>query len=199
MKRILLTVFVAFSAILSASAQYSVPEVFASNPEQVVPGLKYSKLKKIYTPQNADYLAEPKYGTGRAWLNLLVPGLAQYTMGEAGLGTLFLVCGLLSETVTSVAIYDLLSEGDLGFISNYNNGHYDYNYAIPLVSSAVMITNYVLSISNAKKIARVKSQYDYDLKKLGWQVTFQTVPFVTPVLTGNHVQAAAGITLAMQF
>ena len=49
MKKLILSIFVAIAAMMSASAQYaSAPEVFANNPDQVVPGLKYRKLKKLY-------------------------------------------------------------------------------------------------------------------------------------------------------
>lgn len=42
MKKLILSIFVAIAAMMSASAQYaSAPEVFANNPDQVVPGLKY--------------------------------------------------------------------------------------------------------------------------------------------------------------
>lgn len=62
-----------------------------------------------------------------------------------------------------------------------------------------MIANYIFSISNAKKVARIKSQYYYDIKKLGRQVSFETIPFISPVRVGDKVQPAAGVTFAMQF
>ena len=48
MKKLLLVLFVTLAAMFSASAQYSAPEVFANNPDKVVPGLKYRQLKKLY-------------------------------------------------------------------------------------------------------------------------------------------------------
>ena len=42
-------------------------------------------------------------------------------------------------------------------------------------------------------------EYDYDLKKLGRQVSFETMPFIAPVRVGDKVQPAAGVTFAMQF
>lgn len=206
MKKLLLSIFVAIAATLSASAQYaSAPEYFAKNPDQVVPGLKYSQLKNLYNPKDAAYLADPAYGTGRAWLNLLVPGLAQYTMGEGGLGTRYLLLGLLFEGVTSLAIYDsYLDDIDehydpiFSFVTKDGKG-VDLWGPVIIAGSALMITNYIFAISNAKKVARVKSLYDYDLKKLGRQVSFETMPFIAPVRVGDKVQPAAGVTFAMQF
>lgn len=201
MKKLLLSVFVALAAMMSASAQYaSVPEVFAKNPDQVVPGLKYSQLKNLYNPKDATYLADPEYGTGRAWLNLLVPGLAQYTMGEGGLGTRYLLFGLLGEGLVSLAAYDsYMDDIDPQYTPIFSTNSGDY-YWIPVFGgAAILIADYICSISNAKKVARVKSLYDYDLKKLGRQVSFETMPFIAPVRVGDKVQPAAGVTFAMQF
>lgn len=201
MKKLLLSIFVAIAATLSASAQYaSAPEYFAKNPDQVVPGLKYKDLKKLYNPKDAAYMADPEYGTGRAWLNLLIPGLAQYTMGEGGLGTRYLLFGLLGESMVSLAAYDsYMDDLDPHYESIFSTNSGDY-YWIPVFGgAAIMITNYICSITNAKKVAKVKSLYDYDLKKLGRQVSFETVPFIAPVRVGDKVQPAAGITFAIQF
>lgn len=201
MKKLLLSIFVAIAATLSASAQYaSAPEYFAKNPDQVVPGLKYKDLKKLYNPKDAAYMADPEYGTGRAWLNLLIPGLAQYTMGEGGLGTRYLLFGLLGESMVSLAAYDSYMDNlDPHYESIFSTNSGDY-YWIPVFGgAAIMITNYICSITNAKKVAKVKSLYDYDLKKLGRQVSFETVPFIAPVRVGDKVQPAAGITFAIQF
>ena len=201
MKKLILTVFVAIAAIVSASAQYSsTPEVFAKNSDQVVPGLKYSQLKKMYNPNDAVYLADPEYGTGRAWLNLLVPGLAQYTMGEGGLGTRYLLLGILGESMLSLAAYDsFMDDADEHYEPIFSNNSGDY-YWIPILGgAAILITNYICSISNAKKVARVKSMYNYDLKQLGRQVSFEVVPYIAPVRIGDSFQPAAGITLALQF
>ena len=154
MRKLLLSVFVAFAAMMSASAQYaSVPEVFAKNPDQVVPGLKYSQLKNLYNPKDAAYLADPEYGTGRAWLNLLVPGLAQYTMGEGGLGTRYLLFGLLGEGLVSLAAYDsYMDDIDPHYTPIFSSNSGDY-YWIPVFGgAAILITNYICSISNDKCI-----------------------------------------------
>ena len=194
MKKLLLSVFVAFAAMMSASAQYaSTPEVFASNPDRVVPGLKYKDIKKLYNPKNYVYLADPEYGTGRAWLNLLIPGLAQYTMGEGGLGTRYLLLGLLGEGAFTLGVW--------AYGYNERNQINDDPTPPYLVGggAAIMIANYIFSISNAKKVARIKSQYYYDIKKLGRQVSFETRPFIAPVRVGDKVQPAAGVTFSMQF
>lgn len=194
MKKLILSIFVAIAAMISASAQYaSAPEVFAKNPDQVVPGLKYSQLKSLYNPKDAAYLADPEYGTGRAWLNLLIPGLAQYTMGEGGLGTRYLLFGLLGEGAFTLGVW--------AYGYNERNEIYDDPTPPYLVGggAAIMIANYIFSIANAKRVARIKSQYYYDINKLGRQVSFETVPFVAPVRIGDKVQPAAGVTFAMQF
>lgn len=199
MKKVLLTVVVALVATLSASAQYntSVPEVFAKNPEKVVPGLKYSKIKKMYNKNDYAYLADPEYGTGRAWLNLLVPGLAQYTMGESGRGTRYLIIGLIGEGIMSIGTHDILC-----YSSDKSSEAFmdEDNAIIPIgIGSFIMITNYICSIVNANKMAKVKSLYDYDLKKLGRQVSVQAMPYIAPARFGSSVQTSAGVTLAVNF
>lgn len=199
MRKLLLSIFVAFAATLCASAQYaSAPEVFAKNPDQVVPGLKYSKLKKMYDKKDYAYLADPEYGTGRSWLNLLVPGLAQYTMGEGGLGTRYLIFGLIGEGLVSIGFHDMMVEmADLPMEPIVGDGD---AWFIPIMfGSLILIPDYIFSIINANKVAKVKSLYDYDLKKLGRQVSFETMPFIAPVRVGDKVQPAAGVTFAMQF
>ena len=53
--------------------------------------LRYNKLKKYYDKKYYRDLKNPRYSPGRAWLSFLIPGLAQYTMKEPGLGTLHLL------------------------------------------------------------------------------------------------------------
>ena len=198
MKKLILTLFVAVIAAFSASAQYnSAPEVFANNPEKVVPGMKYSKLKKLYDPQNAVFLSDPAYGTGRAWLNLFVPGLAQYTMGEVGLGTRYLLLDMLGGAAMRVGADGILRAQGEDVEPAIKNDKTPY-YTLA-AGGVILVANLVCSISNAKKVARVKSQYAYDLKKLGRQVSFVTVPYVAPVVIGGEVQPSAGMTLAVQF
>lgn len=204
MKKLLLVLFVTLAAMFSASAQYSAPEVFANNPDKVVPGLKYRQLKKLYNPKNYSYLAEPAYGTGRSWLNLLVPGLAQYTMGEPGRGTRYLLFGMLGEGMLYIAAHDYVyysldKEGRKAI--NMDDSFMDKgSQVVPLLfGSIILVTDYLCSIANANKIAKVKSQYKYDLDKLGRQVSFTTSPFLTPVQIGNDVRPVAGFTFAMQF
>ena len=205
MKKLVLVLFVALAAVFSASAQYSsAPEVFANNPDKVVPGLKYRQLKKLYNPKNYAYLAEPAYGTGRSWLNLLVPGLAQFTMGEPGRGTRYLLFGLMGEGMLYIAAHDYVYyslDKDSRKALNMDDSFMDSGaQAIPLLfGSIILVTDYLCAIANANKIAKVKSQYKYDLNKLGRQVTFTTSPFLTPVQIGNDVQPVAGLTFAMRF
>ena len=65
--------------------------------------------------------------------------------------------------------------------------------------AAITVCSCIFSIINAQKVAKVKSLYDYDLNKLGRQVSFETMPFIAPVRVGDKVQPAAGVTFAMQF
>jgi len=190
MKKLILSIFVAIAAMMSASAQYaSAPEVFANNPDQVVPGLKYRKLKKLYNPKDYVYLADPEYGTSRAWFNVLVPGLAQFTMKEPGRGVRFLAIGLVTDAIASAAASYYIYEDSDDESALYS----------ALGFGALSLGNFIWSIVDAKRIAKVKSLYDYDLKKLGRQVSFETMPFVAPVRIGDKVQPAAGVTFAMQF
>lgn len=187
--------------MMSAFAQYaSAPEYFAKNADQVLPGLKYSQLKNLYNPNDVVYLADPEYGTGRAWLNLLVPGLAQFTMGEGGLGAKYLGLAILGDAIASVAYYDyyMYETHD----DDAHKGIFPYNQSLiygMIGGAAITVCSCIFSIINAQKVAKVKSLYDYDLKKLGRRVSFETMPFIAPVRVGDKVQPAAGVTFAMQF
>ena len=121
-------------------------------------------------------------------------------MGEGGLGTRYLLFGLLGEGLVSLAAYDsYMDDIDPQYTPIFSTNSGDY-YWIPVFGgAAILIADYICSISNAKKVARVKSLYDYDLKKLGRQVSFETMPFIAPVRVGDKVQPAAGVTYAMQF
>ena len=164
-----------------------------------MPGLKYSQLRNLYNLKDAAYLADPEYGTGRAWLNLLVPGLAQFTMGEGGLGAKYLGLAILGDAIASIAYYDY---------NMYETHEDDYKGIFPenqsliygmIGGAAITVCSYIFSIINAQKVAKVKSLYDYDLKKLGRQVSFETMPFIAPIRVGDKVQPAAGVSFAMQF
>ena len=67
---------------------------YASDPDAVVRGMRYKKLKSLYNEDDFDSLIDPRYRTGLAWLNLLLPGVGQYVMCRAVKGTFFLLTGL---------------------------------------------------------------------------------------------------------
>jgi hypothetical protein len=110
-------------------------------------------------------------------------------MKEPGRGVRFLAIGLVTDAIASAAASYYIYEDSDDESALYS----------ALGFGALSLGNFIWSIVDAKRIAKVKSLYDYDLKKLGRQVSFETMPFVAPVRIGDKVQPAAGVTFAMQF
>ena len=156
--------------------------------------IRYKSIKDLYEKENYFKLSDPYYSLGRPWLNLLVPGLAQYTMAEPELGTRFLIMGLSGEALASagVALWSRASSAH-----NYNS------YAIPgfigvVLGSALIITSTIWSINNAYNVAKVKSLYIEDKKNnLNYSLSF--APTVTLSATPNGVKPIPAIGLSVTF
>ena len=137
------------------------------------------------------YLSDPRYSTSRAWLNLLLPGLAQYTMGEAGLGTRYLLFDAAWGTLSCVYL----------FLGESTPFYMDEGTVCFAIGSAGIILNTVLSIVNANKVAKVKSLYYHDLNVLRRtnQLSFDFSPVVLPVYSQNGLALAPGLGMQLRF
>ena len=84
---------------------------FANDISSVRPGMKYKTLKSFYDTEDFSYLGNPAYSPSRAWLNVALPGLAQITMGESGLGARYLGLGTVGTLMWAIPYGDYLRYG----------------------------------------------------------------------------------------
>lgn len=171
-------------------------DLFISDPSQLEDGLKYRHLKDLYDRDDYRKLDEAKYSPGLAWINLAVPGVAQFIMGEGGLGARYLIWGAVNTGLMTGGVY----------LSRAMNSGEDARYSwLPLIVTGAGAIGYLIttftSISNASKVAKVKSLYNHDLNAMGlsYDFTIDATPFVAPVYMGDRYVAAAGLTLTMKF
>ena len=171
-------------------------DLFISDPSQLESGLKYRHLKDLYERSDFKKLDDNKYSPGLAWINLAVPGVAQFIMGEGGLGARYLIWGAVNTGLMTGGVY----------LSRAMNSGEDARYSwLPLIVTGAGAIGYLIttftSISNASKVAKVKSLYNHDLNAMGlsYDFTIDATPFVAPVFMGDRYVAAAGLTLTMKF
>jgi len=165
-------------------------DFFARNPSWIQEGMRYRDLKSLYNRRDYANLNDPYYGIGRSWLNLLVPGLAQYTMGEPGLGTRYLLLGGVAPLVLTTSGYVIAEEVE----------EYELGIIMSLTGVAMSLTFKILSISNAQRVAKVKSLYLHDMGlKQSQPYSFQFSPMLIPTLQSTKVGFAPGVGMRVTF
>ena len=169
---------------------------FATDPSRLREGMKYRDIKHYYNKHDYDALSNPQYSASRAWLNLIVPGLAQFTMGEGGLGCRYLLTTLASEAVMYVGY---------GFAADSVSGRYVdederlIGSVLTLVGAAATLTFGITSITNASKVAKVKSLYSDDMAKLNQGYSLTVAPTLMPAYTPYGLQVAPGLGVQVTF
>ena len=157
---------------------------------------RYKALKQYYNKNDYFTVDNPRFGLALPWVNVLIPGLAQYVMGEPGLGTTYLALGLGCSALTSAG--GVLARKSL---TNDKNPDAAYNagmimvYAGSLGSLAVGI----LSIINAYDVVKVKSLYFEDVKNYRKGYSFSLQPAVNFAVTPNGYAPAPGMGLRVAF
>ena len=170
-----------------------VPEsqvLFISNVQKLKEGLRYSDLEDYYDTSDYSKLADPLYSTSRLFLNFAVPGLAQYTMGEPGLGTKFLLLCTLVPLGSVAGGAGLSTIGEAG------------NIAGIIIASAGLGTGigfWIVSLINAANVAKVKSLYASDIMTVKNNFSFEFSPSVLPVVGPNSLAMAPGLTMRISF
>ena len=174
-------------------------KIYASDPSRIHPGMKYWDYRKLYNRKEFRSLDSPRYIPGRAAMNLIFPGIAQFTMGERKRGVNYLVPAIVMTGVIGTgAVLNQVYFPKNGFDEFSNPG---------LVILGAGVIGYLVtefcSIDNAVKVARIKSMYLHDLdamagaQQYGMKLEFS--PFMAPVYTPNGMQPSAGLSLALKF
>lgn len=190
---------------------------FISDVSLLQDGMRYKQLKDLYDKNLYDSLDNPKYGLARPWLNLIMPGIAQYTMNEPELGTTFLLSSLGADAVaimgsifyskakpykahaTQSTTWGKTAEivYPNGMRSSNVNFYYTFGIICMGVGGAAIIGLTVWSILNAYDIAKVKSLYHDDLKMTKRQYSLFVAPTLESMTTpdGTRLMPALGLRL----
>lgn len=187
--------------IMSQTDFDATSNLFIDNAANLRAGLKYKNLKRHYDRSDYRKLDDPAYGTGRAWLNLILPGLAQFTMGEPGLGVKYILTTVVVPSAVMGAGYGLALAGALAEQETPGSGEAPVivGGGLLTVGSIICLLSEIASISNAFKVAKVKSLYEDDLAKAGLAYQFEWSPMVLPVHTPNGYAMAPGVGLRLSF
>ena len=178
-------------------------EVFDSAPTQsygygtyvepaagIVPGMKYKELKNIYNYEDWYSGRGDKYNpTLMGLCSFLIPGLGQMISGEVGRGFAWfggaVGCYFLSAATMALGITAIYSDNGMA------------GTLLMLAGPAAMLTVDVCAIVDACRVAKVKSMYAQDLRKMNY--TLNLHPSIDCIAMPNGIQPTAGLTLAMRF
>ncbi len=157
---------------------------------------KYKTLKLNYNKSDYYSLEDPRFGLALPWVNVLIPGLAQYVMDEPGLGTTYLLLGIGCSAVTSAG--GVLARQSL---TKKNNQDAAYNAGMIMVYAGSLgsLVVGILSIINAYDVVKVKSLYIEDVKNYRKGYSFSLQPTVNFAVTPNGNMPAPGMGLRVAF
>lgn len=161
-------------------------------------GLRYKQLKGLYDKDDYIKLDWPRYGLGYPWLNLVFPGLAQYCMGEPGLGTKYLLINLGCSLV-GIYSYASIAASTNYYASGTAPKNTDIESALFLLAEAANIAVTVVSIVNAYNVAKVKSLYAEDLVNYSRSYSVTLAPTLLLAQVPSGLKPAPGIGLRVNF
>lgn len=167
---------------------------FARTNEALAPGLNYYSYRSYYDTDDYDLLIEPKYSPSRAWLNLVLPGLAQFTMGEGGLGGKYLGISLGSLALTGIG-YGLYVPNTIG--GGYGKVEAIVGAGLLVVGSGLSLAVTISSIVNAAKVAKLKSLYLDDLNGINYSLTI--APALQTTYTPDGLKPIPSVALNVSF
>ncbi len=168
---------------------------------QVVPGLKYSDLKDMYSTK--DYVKSYMDPYSPAWsgvASFIIPGLGQTICGEFGRGLCFFGGNLACGIGTSVCFTNLakLTETDSnGKVTMKDDPKVGTNILLIAGFCAAACAIDIWSIVDAVKVAKVKNMYSRDL--YNHTSSLNLYPSVDYVPSSNGMQTTAGLSLALTF
>lgn len=178
---------------------------YISNVADLHEGMRYKELKQLYDKNDYDSLDNPRYSFGWPWLNMIFPGVAQYTLNEPGLGTRFLCLSVAAHalTITGIGIYSnrvrttYLNGRTYPYVDRFS----DVGGAIFMGVGALAIIGLdVWSILNAYDIVKVKSLYHDDLMtKNNKQYSLFVSPTVEYMSTPNGTEIMPAVGLKLTF
>lgn len=202
MKKFLVFIAIAVASSVAASAQVkdnaenSLSYTSREPVENIVMGMKYKEIKKLYNHKEYTETLEDRYSPGWSGAaSFFIPGLGQMISREVGRGFAWLggaaACSLVYGLGTGL---ELMGEED-GNSKMENTGT-----ILSMAGSLALITVDVWAIVDAVRVAKKKNMYEQDLRKTyAIDVDVNLHPSVNYIQTANGAQPTAGFTLAMKF
>lgn len=169
-------------------------QYFASDLSAIHPGMRYREYKEYYDTNDYDYLREPAYSPSRAWMNVLLPGLAQFTMGEAGVGMKYLGFSLGSTVITGLG-YGLYVPNTIG--GGYGQTEAVIGAGLLIVGAGLSLAVLISSMVNAGRVAKLKSLYLDDLNESNYSLTI--TPTIQPTYSPDGFKPAPSLALRLNF
>lgn len=200
MKRIILIVSLLLLALPSFAQKVgNAGGYYTSSPDILEIGnLRYKDLKWHYNKNDYYTLDNPRFGLALPWVNVLVPGLAQYIMDEPGSGTTYLLLGVGFSTISTVG--SVMAR--LAYLNPRANGAqalYNRGLILATIGSIGSLTAGVLSLFNAYNLVKVKSLYIEDMKNYRRGYTFTMQPTMNLDFTPAGYRPAPGLGLQVSF
>lgn len=161
------------------SPMYPTPN-YTEIPADIMPGMKYKDLKKIYdTRQYREMDDDPHSPFWCGFGSFLIPGLGQVCCDEWGRGLLFFAGSVLFSGMSQSA-------------SRAGNGSATATW------SAANFALYVWSIVDARKVAKTINMYYQDMKYYS-SIDVNLYPNLVYNPAPSGAQFAPGLTLAIRF
>ena len=199
MKKLTLFIFVVLIAYASASAQ-KVPQVQFPEPvDGILPGMKYSKLKKLYDYKDYTETYLDVYNPRvMGAMSYLIPGLGQIVCGEVGRGLAWLG-GTYFIGLTTMITSLPESEGYPATAEEVNSSSGQDRAVISLALVSSYIALHICNIIDAMRVAKVKNMYQNDLFRQMYSYDVDIYPSLNYTKTAAGVKPTAGVTLAFRF
>ena len=199
MKKLTLFIFVVLIAYASASAQ-KVPQVQFPEPvDGILPGMKYSKLKKLYDYKDYTETYLDVYNPRvMGAMSYFIPGLGQIACGEVGRGLAWLG-GTYFIGLTMMITSLPESEGYPATAEEVSSSSGQDRAVISLALISSYIALHICNIIDAIRVAKVKNMYQNDLFRQMYSYDVDIYPSLNYTKTAAGVKPTAGVTLAFRF
>jgi hypothetical protein len=199
MKRLTLFIFVVLIAYASASAQ-KVPQVQFPEPvDGILPGMKYSKLKKLYDYKDYTETYLDVYNPRvMGAMSYFIPGMGHIACGEVGRGLAWLgstyFFGMAGMFTTLPE-----SEGYPATAEEVSSPSGQDRVVLSIALMSTYLAFYICNIVDAVRVAKVKNMYHNDLFRQMYSYDVDIYPSLNYTKTAAGVKPTAGVTLAFRF
>ena len=157
---------------------------------------RYNTLQSYYNKNDYYTIENPRFGLALPWVNVVIPGLAQYIMAEPGLGTQYLLMHVGFSAMTSLG--GVMTRR--AYMNDETTGAaYTGGRILIIVGGIGNIAVAITSIINAYDVVKVKSLYIEDVKNYRRGYSFSLEPTVNYAFTPSGSMPAPGIGLRVSF